>query len=143
MLKQIAQVLPISVLKQIAELDVKLYLIDAERVARSNGLGRHTNNILSSVFFKLSKVLDWERAQTLLESNVKKTFKLKGEDVVARNLKGMSEALDMLYPIEYDRQKWMDLKDDFVVDMKRPVFVREVMDKMTALQVGGCFEVVV
>ncbi|CAD7948280.1 unnamed protein product [Amoebophrya sp. A120] len=128
------KVLPVSVLHQIAEKQVQLYFIDAERVARSNGLGRHTNNILSQVFFYLSEVIPWEKAQTLLENNVRKTFKLKGEDVINRNLKGMSEALENLNKIEYDVEKWRNIEDDTKVDMSRPAFVREVMDKMASLQ---------
>ncbi len=106
------KVLPMEIIHQIANLDIQLYLIDAEKVARGNGLGRHTNNILANVFFKLSEVLPWDKAQGLLTNNVRKTFKLKGQDVIDRNLKGMSEALDNLYKIEYNKEEWQNLVDN-------------------------------
>jgi homodimeric pyruvate:ferredoxin (flavodoxin) oxidoreductase len=128
------KVLPQAILKQVAEKGVNLYMIDAEKVARGNGLGRHTNNILANVFFNLADIIPWEKAENLLENNVRKAFKLKGDDVVNRNLKAMSEALENLNHIKYDRAKWQGIELVEKQDLTRPAFVREVMDKMTALQ---------
>lgn len=42
--------LPLRVKRDLAKANAKFYIIDANTVARSLGLGRHTNTILESAF---------------------------------------------------------------------------------------------
>ena len=55
-LHELEEYLPGSVKKMIAEKNVDFYAIDAHGLAEKLGMGNHVNWILSTVFFKLSKV---------------------------------------------------------------------------------------
>ena len=54
--------------------------------------------------------------------------------MIDRNLKGMSEALENLHKIDYDKAKWANMPGPTTVDYSRPIFIRETMDKMSGLQ---------
>eukprot|EP00397_Hematodinium_sp_SG-2012_P000320 GEMP01000320.1.p1 GENE.GEMP01000320.1~~GEMP01000320.1.p1 ORF type:complete len:1805 (+),score=426.97 GEMP01000320.1:80-5494(+) len=112
----------------IAQKEVKLYTIDANHLARSIGLGRHTNNILSGVFFKLADIIPFEQAQELLTNSMRKAYAAKGDDVVNRNIKGLDQAIQNLNRIEYDRDAWLGATHQDIVDPNRPTFCTEIMD---------------
>jgi len=122
--------------KAIANKDVKLYTIDANNVARTIGLGRHTNNILSAVFFKLADIIPYKQAEELLRNNMKKAYGPKGDDVVNRNLKGIDQAIENLHEVKYDKDAWLHATDanPAVVDPNRPVFCTEIMDPMADMK---------
>ncbi|PIE98470.1 MAG: pyruvate:ferredoxin (flavodoxin) oxidoreductase, partial [Propionibacterium sp.] len=46
--------LPVSMQQKIIDLDLQLYVIDANQVARGAGLGRRTNTVLQTCFFAIS-----------------------------------------------------------------------------------------
>ncbi|CAK0893148.1 unnamed protein product, partial [Prorocentrum cordatum] len=131
--EEVSEVLP-AVMKRIAaERDIKLYTIDANAVAKACGLGRHTNNILTAVFFKLSEVLDVDEAISLFKDSMRKSYKAKGKDIVERNLKAVDQAFENLHRIHFPKDEWLSAVDHKPVDPGRPAFCTEVMDKMSAL----------
>ncbi|CAK0884488.1 unnamed protein product [Prorocentrum cordatum] len=131
--EEVSEVLP-AVMKRIAaERDIKLYTIDANAVAKACGLGRHTNNILTAVFFKLSDVLDVDEAISLFKDSMRKSYKAKGKDIVERNLKAVDQAFENLNRIHFPKEEWLAAVDDTPVDPGRPAFCTEVMDRMSAL----------
>jgi len=125
---------PASLLRDIANKDVQLYVIDAARVAREAKLGRHTNNILSAVFFKLSGVLPFQEAIDLLKTSMRQQYQAKGEDVVMRNVRGVDLAIENLVKIEYDKARWADFNKAVAEDRERPAFATEFMDKLNQLE---------
>jgi homodimeric pyruvate:ferredoxin (flavodoxin) oxidoreductase len=127
--------IPAALLREVAQKDVKFYTIDANKVAREAKLGRHTNNVLTSVFFKLSEVLPFEEAETLLKNSMRAAYQAKGEDVVKRNFRGVDLAIENLISISYDKQKWLALEEKSDLDEgNRPAFATEFMDPLNALE---------
>merc|ERR1719253_2441501 len=128
--------IPSQLLRNVAEKDVQFYVIDADKVAREAKLGRHTNNILTSVFFKLSEVLPFEEAETLLKNAMRASYQAKGEDVVQRNFRGVDLAIQNLVRIEYPKERWLDLENAQTKYDRgdRPAFAAEFMDKLNALE---------
>lgn len=82
---EIAEHLPNSVKRVLAQREVKFYAIDATTVAREIGLGNRTNTIMQSAFFKIANVISYEQAIAEMKRAIQKTFGKKGEDVVNKN----------------------------------------------------------
>ncbi|MBR5315173.1 MAG: pyruvate:ferredoxin (flavodoxin) oxidoreductase, partial [Firmicutes bacterium] len=78
--------IPASVRRQIAEKNIRLFTIDANKIAQELGLGSHTNTVLQAAFFVLMEVIPKEQALDLIKEATRKTFFAKGDDVVARNV---------------------------------------------------------
>ena len=131
---EFAEEMPQAILNQIGAKQAQVYTIDANKVARENGLGRHTNNVLASVFFKLSGVLPFEEAETLLKQSMRKAYAAKGEELVQRNLKAVDAAIANLVKIEVPFAKWATLEKIEPVDPNRPEFCTKIMDPLNALE---------
>lgn len=59
--------LPPRYLKAIAEKEIKFYVIDAFKIAKSVGMAKRTNTVMQVAFFHLSKVIPPEQAIDLLK----------------------------------------------------------------------------
>merc|ERR1719230_1373423 len=129
--------LPAIMKRTAAERDIQLYTIDANAVAKACGLGRHTNNILSAVFFKLSEVVEVNEAIQLFKESMKKSYKAKGQDIVNRNLEAVDQALSNLHRINFDKEAWINAVDEDTEDSTRPAFCTEIMDPMSALNANN------
>jgi pyruvate-ferredoxin/flavodoxin oxidoreductase len=75
---QVWDELPRSVQDTIAARDIRLYVIDASRVAREAGMGKRINTVMQACFFALSGVLPREEAMRQIKRAVEKTYKRKG-----------------------------------------------------------------
>lgn len=51
---EIVEYLPNKLKKQLADLEAKFYIINANKIANEIGMGRRTNTILQSAFFALN-----------------------------------------------------------------------------------------
>jgi pyruvate-ferredoxin/flavodoxin oxidoreductase len=92
--------LPVSVQQKIIDLKLRLYVIDASRVATDVGLRGRSNTILQTCFFALSGVLPREQAIASVKRAIKKTYMRKGEDVVKKNYQAVDETLDKLFEVK-------------------------------------------
>ncbi|EER05976.1 pyruvate:ferredoxin oxidoreductase/NADPH-cytochrome P450, putative [Perkinsus marinus ATCC 50983] len=125
--------LPPKFKRLVADKRLKLYVIDANKVAKESGMGRLINNIMQAVFFRLSGALPYEQAMPLFEHAIEKTYKNKGADVVRKNLLAVSNAIDNLNEIDVPYTKWAkcEMKDHEVLRTgEEPSFVRSVLDKI-------------
>jgi homodimeric pyruvate:ferredoxin (flavodoxin) oxidoreductase len=104
--------LPTYVKKQIAKKGITFYTIDASRVAVEAGLGKLTNNIMQTAFFKLSSVMPEEEAMGYFKDSMKKTYSKHGDLVVSKNLQAVANALDNLKRIDYPADAWANLPDE-------------------------------
>ena len=126
--------MPQAIINDIGKRKAEVYTIDANKVARENGLGRHTNNVLASVFFKLSGVLPFEEAEKLLKQSMRKAYAAKGEELVNRNLKAVDAALANLVKLDAPHAKWSTFEKIEPVDPTRPEFCTDIMDPLNALE---------
>ncbi len=72
---------------------LRLYVIDATKVAQASGMGRRTNTVLQTCFFALSGVLPQEEAITHIKKAITKTYGRKGEEIVKMNHAAVDAAL--------------------------------------------------
>ncbi|MDL2317238.1 pyruvate:ferredoxin (flavodoxin) oxidoreductase [Desulfovibrio sp. OttesenSCG-928-A18] len=91
--EELERELPDSAKKAIAEKGVRLYVIDATRIAHEIGLGNRTNTVLQAAFFKLSRVLPLDDAVRLMKEAIAKTYKAKGQKVLDMNFAAVDQGV--------------------------------------------------
>jgi pyruvate-ferredoxin/flavodoxin oxidoreductase len=92
--------LPARVREQIVEKKLRLFVIDASSVAASIGMGRRVNTILQTCFFALSGVLPAGAAIEAIKASIKKSYGVKGDEVVKRNWDAVDKALEHLEEVD-------------------------------------------
>ncbi|MTM90833.1 pyruvate:ferredoxin (flavodoxin) oxidoreductase [Turicibacter sanguinis] len=127
--EEIVEMWPNSFKKQLAEKNAKVYLIDAVTLAKEIGLGRRTNTIMQSAFFKLNEqIMPYETAQTLMKKYVEKLYSRKGEAIISMNFAAIDKGAEGLVELTVD-PAWANLTDEEVhVDETRPHFVKTIAD---------------
>ena len=96
-MEELEEHLPAAQAKRIiAERGIKLYTIDATKIAGELGLGGHFNMVLQSAFFHLMPVIPVEDAVNYMKEAAAKTYFAKGEEVVNRNLAAIDAGGDGL-----------------------------------------------
>ena len=121
------QHLPNNVKRLLASKHIRFYTIDATRIAEEIGLGNRTNSVLQAAFFKLSGILPLEDTVLYMKDAITKTYRKKGERVLAMNYaavdRGISEVCEITVP-----QGWASLSDSpLSVAGILPDYVRNVM----------------
>ncbi|MDU6265576.1 MAG: pyruvate:ferredoxin (flavodoxin) oxidoreductase [Anaerocolumna aminovalerica] len=86
--------------KYIADNNIQLYTINAIDKAIEIGMGKRTNTILQSAFFKLANVLPIEKAIEYMKAAAKKSYGKKGDAVVEMNYKAIDAGVDALHKVE-------------------------------------------
>ena len=80
------RLLPNRVKYQLAKKQARLFVIDANQIARETGMGRLTNTILQSAFFYLNQdIMPYDKAIEQMKAYAKKAYGKKGEQVIQNN----------------------------------------------------------
>jgi len=133
--------LPLKVRLQILDKQLKLYVINANQVARDSGMGGRINTIMQVCFFALAGVLPEVQAIAKIKQAIEKTYGKKGVEVVRMNLQAVDQTLENLHevkiPIE-EKGKWIDeealLSNQSPFSTSAPKFVRDVLGKIMVWQ---------
>ena len=92
--------MPAASKKYIADNNIQLYTINAIDKAIEIGMGKRTNTILQSAFFKLANVMPIEEAVEYMKAAAKKSYSKKGDAVVEMNYKAIDAGLDAVHKVE-------------------------------------------
>jgi pyruvate-ferredoxin/flavodoxin oxidoreductase len=118
--------LPRTVQQQIIDKQLKVYVIDAYRVARDTGMGARINTIMQTAFFAISGVLPRDEAIAAIKEAIKKTYSKRGEAVVQRNYAAVDMALSNLFRVEVMDTVTSEIEMPPVVPPEAPEFVQTV-----------------
>ena len=108
---------------------IKVYIINATKIAREIGLGGRTNTILQSAFFKITGIIPYEDAVKYMKDAIVKSYGSKGENVVNMNFAAVDrggEYTEIKVPAE-----WAKLTAKFETpnkDRLAPEFVKNIAD---------------
>ncbi len=92
--------LPETVQRELVRKRVRLYVIDASRVARECGMAGRINTVMQVCFFSASGVLPREEAMAAIKDSIRKTYGKKGEEIVQMNLRAVDETLAHLHEVK-------------------------------------------
>ncbi len=124
--------LPRKVQEQIVEKQLKLYVIDAYKLARESNMGRRINTIMQTCFFAISGILPREDAIGEIKNAIRKTYGKKGEALVQQNFAAVDHAIANLHEVDYPKEANSSIELPPVVSEEAPDFVKSVLGKMLA-----------
>ena len=125
--------LPLEVQQGIIEKGLKLYVIDAYKVAREAGMAGRINTVMQTCFFAISGVLPPDEAMSQIKASIQKSYGPKGQEVVRRNERVVDTALAQLVHLEVPGQATATRRRPPVVRPEAPDFVQRV----TAVMLSG------
>ncbi|MGN1092654.1 MAG: pyruvate:ferredoxin (flavodoxin) oxidoreductase, partial [Monoglobaceae bacterium] len=130
--EELSEKLPAHMKKYLAENEINFYTINAVDVAVKVGLGpNRINMVTQSAFFKLSEVIPFDQAVTLIKEAIKKTYGKKGDEIVKMNCDAVDGAIDALVKIDIPAD-WKDAVEEEVVANDRPDFIKNLVDPVNA-----------
>ena len=108
---------------------IKLYIINATKIAAEIGLGNRTNTILQSAFFKITGIIPYEDAVKYMKDASVKSYGKKGESVVNMNYAAVDrggEYTEVSVPADWAT---IDVKfENPKKDRLAPEFVKKIAD---------------
>ncbi|HEX8897488.1 MAG TPA: pyruvate:ferredoxin (flavodoxin) oxidoreductase, partial [Chthoniobacterales bacterium] len=96
---RVFQHLPENVQRTIIERGARFFVIDAHKVARACGMNGRINTIMQTCFFAIAGVLPPEEAIAAIKDSIRKTYRKKGDEIVAMNLRAVDETLAHLFEV--------------------------------------------
>ena len=97
--------IPDNVKAIIGRKHIRLYIINATKIAAEIGLGGRTNTILQSAFFRISGIIPAEEAVKYMKDAALKSYGKKGENVVNMNYAAIDrggEYIEVKVPAEWE-----------------------------------------
>ena len=128
--EEVANHLPDHVKKYLAENDIKLFIINATKIADEIGLGNRTNTILQSAFFKISNVIPYELAVEQMKKFIVKSYGKKGETIVNMNFAAVDRGGD-IEEVEVLKE-WKDIQLTKESTEEAPEFIKKVVRPVNA-----------
>ena len=117
--------------KYIADNNIQLYTINAIDKAIEIGMGKRTNTILQSAFFKLADVMPIDDAVEYMKAAAKKSYGKKGDAVVQMNWKAIDAGLDAVHKVEVPESWHNPAADPAPKALKGPeALVKQIRDVM-------------
>jgi len=133
--EELIEFMPNSFKKQLAEKNVKLYVIDAVNLAKDIGLGKRTNTIMQSAFFKLNEqIMPYEEAKELMKKYAYKSYIKKGQAVVELNYKAIDLGGEGIREVPVD-PAWANLPvEEQKAPKGLPKFVEGIAQPVNAIK---------
>ena len=127
---KLAQNLPNNVKKYFADNNIKVYYINATKIAQEIGLGNRTNTILQSAFFRITEVIPVDLAIEQMKKFIVKSYGRKGEDVVNKNYQAVDRGNEYTeLPVD---PAWSNLTVEAPAADNAPAFVHNVVRPINA-----------
>ena len=131
--------LPRNAQEQILGKQLKLYVIDADQVAREAGMGNRVNTVMQACFFALSGVLPREGAIAKIKDAIRKSYSKRGETVIRQNFAAVDAALANLFVVSIPATSQLNPAPAMrVVPEAAPAFVQNV----TAMMIAGAGDLI-
>ncbi len=124
--------LPAEAQRHLIERRLRLFAIDADRVARETGMGRRINTIMQPCFFALSGLLPREEAIGAIKASVEREYGRRGPAVVRRNLAAVDRALEALHEVAIPDRVDASRRLSSPIPSGAPEFVERVTARLLA-----------
>ena len=124
--------LPRAMQEELVRKRIRLYVIDADRVAAATGMGGRVNTIMQTCFFAISGVLPRGEAIRKIKTSIEATYGRKGAEVIEKNFAAVDRTLEHLREVEVPFLPSSTRLAAVVVPLRAPAFVRNVTAPMIA-----------
>ena len=136
--EELVNFIPNKVKRVFAQKNIKVYYINATKIAQEIGLGNRTNTILQSAFFRITEVIPVDLAVEQMKKAIVKSYGKKGQDVVDKNYAAVDRGGE--YKQLTVDPAWANLPDDEVKTDDAPAFVKDLVRPINA-QAGDLLKV--
>ena len=136
--EELVNFIPNKVKRCLAKNNIKVYYINATKIAQEIGLGNRTNTILQSAFFRITEVIPLELAIEQMKAFIVKSYGKKGQDVVDLNYAAVDRGGE--YKELAVDPAWAELADEEGKADDAPAFVTELVRPINA-QAGDLLKV--
>ncbi len=124
--------IPAEVKKYIANNNIDMYIIDANKISHDLGLGNRSNTVLQAAFFKLAKIIPVEEAVAFMKEAARKTYAKKGEEIVNMNLAAIDGGINSAHKVTIP-ESWKNPEADPVAEEKPvPDFIKNILRPINA-----------
>jgi len=123
--------LPHKVQRQIIDLDLRFYVIDAYQVARSLDMRGRINTIMQTCFFSLSKMLPQAHAIVAIKSFITKSYGKRDPAMVEKNFAAVELAITNMHKVTVPHKVLEPVELRSLPDLV-PDFFKNVTAKMLA-----------
>ena len=124
--------LPQQVQRAVIRKRIRVFVIDADRVAADAGMSGRINTVMQTCFFAISGVLPREEAIFRIKEAVLATYGRKGTKLVDQNFAAIDRALDNLHEVDLSARIVSATAASPVVPDHAPEFVKRVTATMIA-----------
>jgi len=122
--------LPHSVQATIIAKQLRFFVIDADTVARANGMAGRINTVMQTCFFAMSGVMPQDEAIAAIKEAIQKTYGKRGGGVVERNFAAVDAALAHLYKVIVPAAATSTFERPPIVPDYAPEFVQSVTARL-------------
>ena len=91
---ELEKFLPDKFKKYLAENNIEFYTLDAAKISESLELGGRVNTALQAAFFKITNIMDENRALSLIKEAIFKTYSKKGDEIVKINYQAAKQGMN-------------------------------------------------
>ncbi|WP_126454596.1 pyruvate:ferredoxin (flavodoxin) oxidoreductase [Sulfuriflexus mobilis] len=126
------QTLPKGMQQQIIDKHIRLYCIDAYKVADLTGMDKRINTIMQTCFFSISGILPKDEAIQSIKQAVEKTYGKKGKRLVDFNFRAIDETLKNLHEVTIPDAADSEREIIDTIPEAAPAFVRQVTGEIIA-----------
>ncbi len=131
--EQLWNFFPKTVQQQILDKKIKVYYIDAQKIAEASGMGRRINTIMQTCFFAISGILPKDEAIQAIKDSIVRTYGKKGDEIVRMNIQAVQNTIDNLHELNVPE------KITATRDIRPPVpdYAPEFVKKVEASIIAG------
>ncbi len=124
--------IPMETQKQIIDKKIRLFVVDAYRVAREAEMGVRINTVMQTCFFKLANVLPEAEAIARIKDAITKTYGKRGETILKRNFAAVDGAIAALHEVKVPGQVTSKIKRMSGFQGDADAFVKGVLGEIMA-----------
>lgn len=121
--------LPAKVKRDIVNKKINFYAIDAGEIAEQIGLGSRINMIMQAAFFKLTNVIDIDKAVDYLKDGINKSYGKKGQNIVDMNCAAVDKGITAIRKVEVPAE-WANAEDPEGEKVELPEFIEQILIPM-------------
>jgi pyruvate-ferredoxin/flavodoxin oxidoreductase len=130
--EQVWDRLPRTVQEQIIRKGLRVFVIDAVKVAHEAEMGGRINTVMQTCFFAISGVLPRDEAIAAIKHSIEKSYGKRGEAVVRKNFVAVDQALDHLHEVQVPSAVTSEFDVVPPVPAEAPDFVQRVTARIIA-----------
>ncbi|MBE6032182.1 MAG: pyruvate:ferredoxin (flavodoxin) oxidoreductase [Clostridiales bacterium] len=130
--EELTEHIPAEIKKYIAENNIEMYIIDANKISHELGLGNRSNTVLQSAFFKLAKIIPVEEAVRFMKEAARKTYAKKGEEIVNLNLAAIDGGVNSAHKVTIPESWKNPAADPAKEEKKVPDFIKNILMPINA-----------